>query len=714
MASARADAGKAEAYTWQHVKILAGGFIPGIEFSTREPGLAYCRTDMGGAYRWDKSAGQWIPLTDWAGPREYNLMGIESIAIDPVDTKTVYIAAGMYSGGKAAILRSHDQGRTFDTIPVPFPMGGNENGRGVGERLAIDPNQTNILYFGSRSDGLWKSGDSAGTWQKVASFPYQGTRRGRGNGAAGISFVVFDPPSGGGGKPTPTLFVGIADHTDANLYRSDDAGATWTKVAGQPNAALMPRHEALDAGNGLLYLSYGNGPGPNGVTDGAVWKLDIAHGTWTDISPAKPGAPGEGSFGYGGISLDARHPGTVMVATLDRWGRDDVFRSTDGGGTWHDILSHSRRVADPSPYLLWGRGTPALGWWMEALAIDPFDADHVLYATGATVWGCHDITALDAGHDTHWAPEVEGIEQTAVVDLISPPSGAHLISGVGDIGGFVHNDVTISPPQGMMSHPNLTTTTSLDFAEKNPAIVARVGEGGRGAFGGYSTDGGMSWTPFQRGNAGRGGGKIAVSADGTSFVWTPGNAQPLVSKDKGATWMPCQGLRAGLRPVSDRVNPAKFYAVDLSQNKLFLSTDGGATFTGSQLKGAYPGNGWNATARAVPGHEDDLWLCSRGDLYQINTADSSMTAYGQAGRVSTFGFGKAAPGHAYPALYAASNIGNQEGIFRSDDGGKSWVRINDDQHQYGSPNPVIGDPRIYGRVYFGTNGRGIVYGDIKE
>jgi len=42
----------------------------------------------------------------------------------------------------------------------------------------------------------------------------------------------------------------------------------------------------------------------------------------------------------------------------------------------------------------------------------------------------------------------------------------------------------------------------------------------------------------------------------------------------------------------------------------------------------------------------------------------------------------------------------------------SWVRINDDQHQWGAVSPVIGDPRVFGRVYIGTNGRGIIRGDI--
>ena len=99
----------------------------------------YARTDVGGAYRWDDSARRWIPLTDWIGAEDVNLTGIESLAVDPNDPRRVYLAAGTYSRGNAAILRSEDQGRTFQRTDVPFKMGGNEPGRFNGERLAVDP-----------------------------------------------------------------------------------------------------------------------------------------------------------------------------------------------------------------------------------------------------------------------------------------------------------------------------------------------------------------------------------------------------------------------------------------------------------------------------------------------------------------------------------------------------------------------------------------------
>ena len=53
-------------------------------------------------------------------------------------------------------------------------------------------------------------------------------------------------------------------------------------------------------------------------------------------------------------------------------------------------------------------------------------------------------------------------------------------------------------------------------------------------------------------------------------------------------------------------------------------------------------------------------------------------------------------------------------VVRSDDKGATWVRINDDQHQWGFCTVIIGDPRVPGRVYIGTGGRGIIMGEPKK
>src|SRR5664279_1416452 len=161
-------------YTWKSVQMVGGGFVDGIVFHPSEKGLRYARTDMGGAYRWNDRSRRWEPLLDWVPYEDLNLMGVESIAVDPSDPNRVYLACGTYTNARTpdgAILRSTDRGKSFQSTNVPFKFGGNENGRGNGERLAVDPNDGKVLYLGTRQAGLWRSTDGAVTWSKVDSFP---------------------------------------------------------------------------------------------------------------------------------------------------------------------------------------------------------------------------------------------------------------------------------------------------------------------------------------------------------------------------------------------------------------------------------------------------------------------------------------------------------------------------------------------------------------
>jgi hypothetical protein len=721
-------------YVWKSVKVGAGGFIPGIVFSRAERGLAYLRSDMGGAYRWDDAQKTWMPLHDNFSEGSY--FGTESIAPDPIDPNTIYIAAGMYRRDPAAFLRSRDRGKTWQAFPVSFRMGGNEDGRGLGERLAVDPNDNRILYFGSRHDGLMRSTDSAQTWQKVASFPLAGRglpENGPSNG--GLSFVVFDSTTGRRGTATRTIFVGSADPGTQHLFRSDDAGTTWKAIEGEPKDEFLPAKAEIDD-RGVLYITYSNGIGPNGVTDGAVWKLDTRSGVWTDITPDK--RPDRPAGGYMGISLDRQHPGTLGVTTMNRWGPvDTVWRSTDGGQTWADIVGKSTRDTSEFPFLSFGVKEAKLGWWMSAFAIDPFNSNFATYATGATIYATRNFSDVNKGQNTNWFPWVNGIEQTAVITLMSPAAGPHLISGFGDIGGFVHDDFTKSPPQGMFTNPVFGNTNTLEYAGAQPNVIVRSGRPHEGqASLGYSEDGGRSWQPLtvpvtapaatnataggngnRRGNRG-GNPAIITSADGKTFMVM--TATPQITRDRGQTWTAVAGLPANARPIADRVNGSKFYALDFSNGTLLTSTDGGATFTVSTTSGLpadISRDRSNNPEAVFPLHatndrEGDLWLVSGQGLFHSTDSGKTFTQIPGTLRVEMLSFGKAPQGQTYPALFAIGRQGNTRAIWRSDNQGTSWIRLNDEQHQWGNRfRCIAADPRIFGRVYIGTDGRGILYGE---
>ncbi|GAA4620275.1 RICIN domain-containing protein [Actinoallomurus vinaceus] len=681
-------------YAWANAPINGGGFVTGLVFNPARKNLVYARTDIGGAYRWDPRTRSWIPLTDWISQRDSNLFGIESLATDPVNPNRLYLAAGTYTSawaGNGAILRSTDQGAHFTTIPLPFKLGGNEDGRSMGERLAIDPNDDRVLYLGTRHNGLWRSADYGSTWHPVASFPVKGDT----SSGMGIGFVTFDRSSGHAHTPIRTIYVGVADGA-TNLYRSTDGGASWSAVPGQPTGQL-PQHGVL-ASNKELYLSYGNAPGPNGITAGSVWRLDTATGTWTNITPAFDGS-GYRTYGYAGLAVDPEHPDTVMVATLDKWwAHDEIYRSTNRGASWTAISPHAVYDNSAAPYI-----PKAIGSWIGTLAIDPFAPGHVIYGTGSGIWGSDDATNADRGAATHWKVRAKGLEETAVLGLISPPGAASVISALGDVSGFTHTNVH-AEPRTNLTNPEFSNTTGLDFAQNAPKVVARVGIG-HTANGGYSTDGGLHWRPFNSTpHAGAQAGTVAVSADGRTFTWAPSDDGPFYSRDHGTTWSAGRGLPAGAQVVADRSNPNNFYA--LTGGVLYASTDGGATFTARTT--SLP----DGSLKAVGGIPGDLWIAggSSGLLHSTN-GGASFTRLTTVKVAQGVGFGKPAPGAHYQAIYLIGTVGRVFGVFRSTDQGHTWLRINDDRHQFGNLGTIItGDPDLYGRVYLTGSGRGVIYG----
>lgn len=709
-------------YTWKNVAIGGGGFVTGLVFHSHENNLLYARTDVGGAYRWDAPSQRWIPLTD--SIQGFDLTGIESIAVDPSDANRVYLAAGIYRWTHAAILRSADRGQTWQTTEVPFKMGGNESGRFNGERLAVDPHDGQILFFGSRHDGLWRSADFGATWAKVESLPVVDTleplppppratsgRRHSNPQEIGIVFVLCDSQGGPSNEPTQVLYVG-ASTAGTNFFRSADGGRTWSPVPGQP-IGLRPNHGVL-APDGTIYLTYGKQPGPTSMSDGAVWKFNPQKNTWTDITPIKP-ADEDSSFGYGAVSVDAKNPSTLVVTTFARWHpHDEVFRSTNGGAKWIPLLETAQWNFSNASYTK-GR-TPH---WMGTVVIDPSDSNHVLFTTGYGIWESKNLAAADTGKSVRWNFADDGLEETVPLALISPPEGAHLLSGIGDVDGFRHDDLDTPPSQGMFSGPRFSNTEDLAFAAKDPSTIVRVGTGGNNpSHGAISHDGGKTWVAFVHEPAGSiGAGSITISANAGTIVWTPRRGAPFFSHDSGTNWTSCAGLAAEVPVIADPENPECFYAFDTHTEKMFASTNGAESFF--ETTATFPPLNrspyiWFSPRilSAAPGREGDLWLAlPEVGLFHSTNGGANFAKLQNVPHATVVGFGKAAEGKTFPTLFLNGRIGGIQGIFRSIDAGAQWTRINDDAHQYGAVNYLVGDPRLFGRIYLATSGRGIIYGD---
>ena len=567
-------------YRWKNVQMVGAGFVDGIVFSPSIKGVRYARTDIGGAYRWDAGTSRWVPMLDWVPYPDLNLMGVESIAVDPHDAKRVYLACGTYtdpSTPDGAILRSSDGGRTFATARVPIKFGGNENGRGSGERMGVDPFDANHLLLGTRHDGLWESLDGAASWRRATAFgATTGPRE------AGVVVTLFDPAAQG------TAYVAVSTLNGPTLYRTTDGGKAWTPVEGGPKG-LVPNH-LLRAQDGTLWLSYGSSAGPSGMTDGAVWTLK--DGAWADVSPEK------GRFGYGAVSVSR---GAAIASTFNHAGGEQLFRTTDGGRTWRKTIG-GKETYDYSkaPYI----ARTGIHWLLD-IEIDPFDKDHAIFTTGYGGHETFDLTNADRGRPVHWRAMATGIEESVGLRLLSPTRGVPLVTAIGDYGGFVHRDLDRPVPEGNFTTPHFGNTTDVAAGDFAPETMVRVGVasgGSRQGNLGFSLDGGATWRPAPATPSNAREGRITVSSDGRTWIWSL-RGGTYRTDDYGFVWTPCEGLPTGLNVVADRVSPARFYALDLFGDRLYLSEDGGRRFRERPLAlpGGSPKPGGRGDDRGRPG-----------------------------------------------------------------------------------------------------------------
>ncbi|UXH80715.1 hypothetical protein [Roseateles amylovorans] len=733
-----------EPYDWRSVPFGGGGYIDGFLFHPREAGLLYCRTDIGGAYRFDPQARRWWPLLDHLDKADADLMGVLSLAVDPRDADRLYALCGLYLSKEVrdgALLASTDRGRSWTVHELGVKVGGNSPGRGSGERLQVDPWAGEVLYLGSSQDGLLKSTDRGRRFRQL-DLPVRH-----------VSLVLMDPASGSAGKPASRLYVG--SHDQPGLYVSDDGGKTFQREPGTP--AQAPQHAAIGP-DGVLYVAFAIGDGvhvanPSYATTGGIWKRDPGHGrpVWTEITPVKPGIGLKG-FGYSGLDVDRQQPGRLIVSTIERWAEgDDLFLSEDGGAHWTALGARSRHEVAARPWLAnYKRATrrpDPMGHWIADVKIDPFNSARAVYGTGYGLWMTDNLTqatqaartagaagpsdvanAADAAGTVNWRFEVNNIEETATLEIRSPSGGAALLAAMGDVSGAAWDDLTQSPATGLFA-PSNETNRSVDVAELEPRVLARTSD--HVATGGYaSIDGGKSWRAFgpsdRVAKTAQGHraptGLVAVSAKGGFMVWAPERQPALWSKDQGRRWARCDGWPADpgplLAPVADRAVEGVFYLLDRAQGRVLMSVNGGQSFAPALTGLPALNDGQNAQLISAPGRGRDLWLALPHGLFRLSGTENALGAPSAIPPVAEawmVALGKAAPGAPYHAIYvwgrvSAGGASPVEGYFRSDDEGRHFVRIGDALHRYGRLLSMTADPLTHGTVFLAPHGRGVIIG----
>lgn len=697
-------------YSWQALSIGGGGFVTGLQIHQNYPNLIYARTDAGGAFRWNPTNQSWMQLLNAdsvPGKVNYN---VESIALDPSNPNIVYIALGGYTRSKKQLvsgflLKSTDRGASWTTLDLSLPMGGNEPWRWTGERLAVDPNNSNIVYFGSRLNGLWRSLDGGTSWIQVNPelIPI-GQPNSETDKKAGVTYVVFDDSSNLIDNRTKVIYAGISGE---GIYRTTDGGDTWQYLQDGPPKELIPQQAAVNSNGELITTLYRSKGDPRG----GVWKFTQTG--WQDITP-------KSDRNYSAIALDPNQTNRIFVVTYPM-NPQGIYRSNDGGKTWTSLNNNFR----------------GLSWWptwvsyglVGGIAVSPFDSSQVWLTTGIGIW------KTENGNDrsVNWSATVNGIEETVTFDAISTPGEDSLITAIADFDGFRHDNLCSVPPKNH-SNGNFTTTTSLAYSSDNPNFIVSVG-GNQNRFdqiqGRFSTDRGRNWQDFPSIQNGTHPqdlvlGNVAVSAtDPRNIVWQPTNWKPpYFTQDRGQTWQRIsfferEEVGGGAHThlwnrqqalAADPVRGGTFYIYHHVGGRLIRTDDGGETW--KIVNESLPDGVWQgANVKTAPGMAGEIWvsLSDKGLYRSSNFGEDFVKVAVEEANV--LGFGKAAPETTQPTVFIQGKINGEIGVFRSTDLGESWVRIADyPMGNFDTIRVITGDMNVFGRVFIGTGGNGFIYG----
>ena len=698
---------------FRNVAVGGGGFVTGVFADPHVNGLFYIRTDIGGAYRWDNASATWVPITE---KRTGDDFGIESLAVDPVNANTLYILTGKDTGSTPHLYKSTDAGNNWTTLTVPAGLHciSNGNNRADGERLQVDPNNASVLYLASRNIGTWKSVNAGASWAQVAGVPV-------GQADLGQSYVVFDKNGGTTGGASSILYVGVfnsvAGQTNGGVWKTVNAGASWTQMA-DPAPSYQPARGAVGS-DGTFFGTF---VGADGVR-----KAPRSANTLASITPASPAVTA-----FRAVAVNPSNPAEVLVSRAPTGNEppynSQTWRTTNAGASW-SLVSSVKGVSNPP-------GRDSTHWFgnISCLVYNPFNT--------ADVWMSDYVGVLRNGNiasaTAPWDFLYKGHEEIVPLVLACAPTGAPLLSGDADINGVRHASLDVPPAKGFTqssSPSSYGSTTGLDFCESDPTVWARVMEVTAGTTTGYySTDDGQNWTKFASLPSDPKGGRIAVSSiNSSNFVWIPENGTVYYTTNRGATWTAANGAPVVTNAkfsqnaqalTSDRSTTGAyagafylFKNVTGSPNgyaQIYRSLDGGANWTAvGTCPYAYQPTAFQYKILAAPGVSGEVWVNVGYDAtYKSTNGGASFTVASGVSSVALVAFGKPAPGHTNPALFLKGGAGGLSGILRSDDDGATWKKIDDANHPVNDAPSVMGaDRQTFGRVYIGTDGRGIYVGD---
>ncbi len=346
-------------FEWRNIgPAVTGTRMVDFAVVERDPRVIYAATASSGLWKTTNAGTTWAPVFEKEGS-----VSLGGIAVSQSNPDVVWVATGepnmrnLRSTSRGdGVYKSTDAGRTWRRV-------GLEDSQHTG-RIVVHPTNPDVAYVSvvgsmwhndpkkEAQRGLWKTADGGGTWRKVLD---PGER-------AGVVDVALDPS-----RPDTVYaaawhrerrdwsFVNVG--AEGGIYRSNDAGATWSKSYGGLPTSPVGRI-GLSVCRSRPSTVYAVVEGQ----DGGVFRSVDYGTTWARRSPMSAS-----SMYYGQVRCEPTDPDRVHVL------QTQLLSSNDGGMNFSTGLV--------------GRGVHVDH---HALWINPADRDHLLLGNDGGIYQSRD------------------------------------------------------------------------------------------------------------------------------------------------------------------------------------------------------------------------------------------------------------------------------------------------------------------------------------
>ena len=646
---------------WTASAIGGGGYIVGAAF-TSDPDRLYAWTDVGGAHRSDDGGHSWRNITatlPYGGDTaSRGMLYCRDLLTDPEDPDRALIAIGYHWSPRYGIYRTTDAGETWIQVQELWVCGDDET-RGHGSVLTRSVSDPDTIWAAALLDGTFVSRDNGDTWEAAGGPELQpgDIHVDRTNpdrvwlgGTAMDSWVSEDRANSEGKLKLP-----------GGLYRTDDAGANWTRLASDLGDDIEVLDIDQDPTNPERLIAIF----PDART---VQRSDDGGRTWDEITDgldlSSSGLNSASSGTY--ANLTATKDTLYILST-----RGDIYELNDAGNGWR-VLPR-RTVNEPDNW--WGATANDPSYdtdWVTTfaaaacLAVNPRNPAHFIITDWYSVYQSEDrgrtwdnttdgleVTYIDCleqdpndpmivhmgmadngyfkstdggerftgyTHDTGISNNIKSLSMPASdpnrVYAVGPaPPGGGWYAGhvfISEDGGLSWRDSKMDglPAMGESAHRAHTILADDDAPDTVYLTVAQaVGPDGGGVY--RSTDGGDTWsamseglpvgTEFFRYDAWGGGKEFALSANGTMLANSIENGLLYRRSADDDGWVEVE-LPSGTSFNSVRADPhrtGRFYATG-PDSGFHRSDDDGQTWTHMPTPAAAPGPKQLTVDRVVP------------------------------------------------------------------------------------------------------------------